>query len=154
MLLVTIVLIKSFTQGRVMTSKLTIKQDAFVKAYLLNGGNATQAAIKAGYSEKTAQAIGAENLTKPVIQNAIKAHQQEQHSQFIWEKAKKLEALQSIINMAMTENKDKGMLNATAAIAAIKAHNEMQGDNAPIETNNTIKVSSSLAERLTAGSKR
>ncbi|MGP4933391.1 terminase small subunit [Pseudoalteromonas nigrifaciens] len=134
-----------------MTSKLTIKQDAFVKAYLLNGGNATQAAIKAGYSEKTAQAIGAENLTKPVIQNAIKAHQQEQHSQFIWEKAKKLEALQSIINMAMTENKDKGMLNATAAI---KAHNEMQGDNAPIETNNTIKVSSSLAERLTAGSKR
>ncbi|MDC3214061.1 terminase small subunit [Pseudoalteromonas distincta] len=137
-----------------MTSKLTIKQDAFVKAYLLNGGNATQAAIKAGYSEKTAQAIGAENLTKPVIQNAIKAHQQEQYSQFIWAKTKKLEALQSIINMAMTESKDKGMLNATAAIAAIKAHNEMQGDNAPIASTNTIKVSSTLAGRLTAGSKR
>ncbi|GAA59367.1 hypothetical protein P20652_1228 [Pseudoalteromonas sp. BSi20652] len=87
---------------------------------MLNGGNATQAAIKAGYSEKTSQAIGAENLTKPVIQNAIKVHQQEQHSQFIWEKAKKLEALQSIINMGVTENKDKGMLNATVAIARLK----------------------------------
>lgn len=137
-----------------MISKLTIKQDAFVKAYLLNGGNATQAAVKAGYSEKTVRAIGAENLTKPVIQEAIKVHQQQANSDFIWSKTKKLEALQSIIDAAMTEHQDKGMLNAQAAIAAIKAHNEMQGDNAPIETNNTIKVSSSLAERLTAGSKR
>lgn len=136
------------------TSELTLKQDAFIKAYLLNGGNATQAAIKAGYSAKTAQAIGAENLTKPVIQNALKAHQQEQHSQFIWSKTKKLVALQSIIETAMTEHQEKGVLNATAAIAAIKAHNEMQGDNAPLETNTSIKVSATLAERLTAGSKR
>ena len=50
------------------TNELTLKQSAFIKAYLLNGGNATQAAIKAGYSEKTAQAIGAENLTKPLSQ--------------------------------------------------------------------------------------
>lgn len=141
-------------QGGVMIIKLTIKQDAFVKAYLLNGGNATQAAVKAGYSEKTAQAIGAENLTKPVVREAIKVHQQQANSDFIWSKTKKLEALQSIIDAAMTEHQDKGMLNAQAAIAAIKAHNEMKGDNASIETNNTIKVSSSLAERLTAGSKR
>ena len=52
-------------------SKLTIKQDAFVKAYLLNGGNATQAAIKAGYSEKTAQRIGSENLTKRYLRDII-----------------------------------------------------------------------------------
>jgi len=136
------------------TNELTLKQDAFIKSYLLNGGNATQAAIKAGYSEKTAYSIGQENLSKPVIQNALKAHQQEQHSQFLWSKTKKLVALQTIIDTAMTEHQEKGMLNASAAIAAIKAHNEMQGDNAPIETNNILKVSSSLAERLTAGSKR
>ena len=136
------------------TNELTLKQSAFIKAYLLNGGNATQAAIKAGYSEKTEQAIGAENLKKPVIQNAIKAHQQQAHNEFIWSKTKKLVALQSIIETAMTEHQEKGMLNASAAIAAIKAHNEMQGDNAPIETNSTLKVSATLAERLTAGSKR
>lgn len=33
--------------------------------------NATQAAIRAGYSEKTAKAIGSENLTKPDIAAAI-----------------------------------------------------------------------------------
>lgn len=135
------------------TNELTLKQDAFIKAYLLNGGNATQAAIKAGYSEKTAQVIGAENLSKPIIQNHIKAHQQQAHNDFIWSKTKKLEALQSIIDTAMTEHQEKGMLNASAAIAAIKAHNEMQGDNAPIETSSTLKVTSSLAERLTGGSK-
>ena len=35
--------------------------------------NATQAAIRAGYSEKTAKVIGSQNLTKLNIQVAIKA---------------------------------------------------------------------------------
>lgn len=46
------------TQGKAMMCKLSLKQDAFVKAYLLNGGNATQAAISAGYSKRTAKVIG------------------------------------------------------------------------------------------------
>ncbi len=50
--------------------KLTIKQKAFADAYI-ELGNATQAAIKAGYSKKTANRIGAENLTKLVIKNYI-----------------------------------------------------------------------------------
>ena len=41
---------------------LTAKQKRFVEAYT---GNATAAAIAAGYSEKTAPFIGAENLKKP-----------------------------------------------------------------------------------------
>lgn len=52
------------------TGKLTDKQSLFVKEYLVDL-NATQAAIRSGYSEKTAQAIGAENLTKPVIAEAL-----------------------------------------------------------------------------------
>lgn len=51
---------------------LTLKQQIFIKEYLIDL-NATQAAIRAGYSEKTAQVIGAENLTKPIIADAIKA---------------------------------------------------------------------------------
>ena len=42
---------------------LSVKQRAFVTEYLLSG-NATQAAIAAGYSPKTARQIGAQNLTK------------------------------------------------------------------------------------------
>lgn len=46
--------------------KLTLKQKKFADNYIISG-NATEAAIKAGYSKKTAQQIGAENLLKPVI---------------------------------------------------------------------------------------
>lgn len=50
--------------------KLKGKQQLFVEEYLIDL-NATQAAIRAGYSESTAQQIGSENLLKPVIANAI-----------------------------------------------------------------------------------
>lgn len=55
---------------------MTPKQARFVQEYLIDG-NATQAAIRAGYSEKTAHAIGHENLSKPVIAEAIKVAQGE-----------------------------------------------------------------------------
>jgi phage terminase small subunit len=49
---------------------LTPKQERFIAEYLIDL-NATQAAIRAGYSEKTARSIGAENLAKPDIQAAL-----------------------------------------------------------------------------------
>lgn len=51
-------------------NKLTAKQQRFVEEYLVDN-NATQAAIRAGYSEKTAKESGYENLTKPHIAEAI-----------------------------------------------------------------------------------
>jgi len=45
---------------------MNLKQQRFCEEYLISG-NATQAAIKAGYSKRTARSIGAENLTKPDI---------------------------------------------------------------------------------------
>ncbi|WP_097303834.1 terminase small subunit [Pseudomonas chlororaphis] len=55
---------------------LTAKQQRFVDEYLKDL-NATQAAIRAGYSKKTAASIGQENLTKPAIDSAIKSATQE-----------------------------------------------------------------------------
>jgi phage terminase small subunit len=52
---------------------LTAKQQRFVDEYLKDL-NATQAAIRAGYSKATARFIGAENLTKPNIQSIIAKH--------------------------------------------------------------------------------
>lgn len=46
--------------------RLTAKQKRFIEEYLIDL-NATQAAIRAGYSKKTAAAVGAENLRKPHI---------------------------------------------------------------------------------------
>ena len=50
--------------------KLNPKQQRFVEEYLIDL-NATQAAIRAGYSPKTATAIASENLSKPRISAAI-----------------------------------------------------------------------------------
>ncbi len=51
-------------------AKLNRKQQLFVDEYLIDL-NATQAAIRAGYSVASARDIGCENLTKPNIQEAI-----------------------------------------------------------------------------------
>lgn len=55
---------------------LTAKQELFVQEYLVDL-NATQAAIRAGYSEKTAYSIGQENLKKPEIQEYIQTLMEE-----------------------------------------------------------------------------
>lgn len=53
-----------------MAMKLSLKQKRFVEEYLVDL-NATQAAIRAGYSKRTADKIGSENLAKPEINAAI-----------------------------------------------------------------------------------
>lgn len=56
--------------------KLTPKQKTFADEYLICG-NITEAAKKAGYSEKTARVIGQENLQKPAVLNYIAERQKE-----------------------------------------------------------------------------
>ena len=58
------------TTKRTGGAKLTPKQARFVEEYLIDL-NATQAAIRAGYSPETAQQTGSENLSKPVISSKI-----------------------------------------------------------------------------------
>lgn len=59
-----------------MAKALTDKQKIFVYEYLIDN-NATQAAIRAGYSKKTAGSIGNENLKKPEIQRFLEKYQAE-----------------------------------------------------------------------------
>ena len=58
------------------SSTLTGKQQRFVQEYVI-GWNATQAAIKAGYSEKTAKEQASQLLTKPNVMAAVEAKKQE-----------------------------------------------------------------------------
>lgn len=57
-------------KGGGIVAKLTEKQQRFVEEYLIDL-NATQAAIRAGYSTKSAKDIGCENLAKPNIRACI-----------------------------------------------------------------------------------
>jgi len=58
---------------------LTEKQKAFADEYIISM-NATDAAIKAGYSKNSAKEIGHENLTKPHIKQYIEKRLKEKES--------------------------------------------------------------------------
>lgn len=63
-------------------SKLTAKQQRFCDEYLIDL-NATQAAIRAGYSKKTARQTATENLSKPYIKDYIDKRLAEKESELI-----------------------------------------------------------------------
>lgn len=79
--------------------KLTEKQRLFADEYI-KSGNATQSAIKAGYSPKTVRSIGQENLTKPDIKAYIDRKMKEIESSKI---ADATEAMQGITAIARGE---------------------------------------------------
>ncbi len=57
------------------------RQRKFVREYIKTN-NATQAAITAGYSKKTAYSIGNENLKKPEIKKELEKYQEKQQKKF------------------------------------------------------------------------
>lgn len=75
--------------------KLTQKQQRFVDEYIISG-NATQAAIRAGYSKKTARFVGAENLTKPNIKVELEKRNAEIKSQKTMDMQEVMERLAAI----------------------------------------------------------
>lgn len=118
---------------------LTAKQQKFADEYLIDL-NATQAAIRAGYSSKTAKEIGSENLTKPNIRAYIDARMA-QHSartgvnqeRIIRELARVafLDPTQ-LVNMDSAEITDDASADDRAAIASVKVKT-MSGDVDMIE---------------------
>ena len=60
--------------------KLTGKQQRFCDEYLIDL-NAPQAALRAGYSAKTAYRTGADNLKKPQIQEFLAERMKEKESE-------------------------------------------------------------------------
>lgn len=76
--------------------KLTIKQKKFADEYIKTG-NATQSAINAGYSKKTARFTGAENLTKPNIKTYIDERMKKLEEEAIADQSEILKYLTRII---------------------------------------------------------
>ena len=76
--------------------KLTPKQQRFCDEYLIDL-NATQAAIRAGYSEKTAGVIGTENLKKPNISEYIDKRMAEKEKSLIADQDEVLKYLTSVL---------------------------------------------------------
>ena len=82
--------------------KLTEKQRRFVD-YYIETGNASEAARRAGYSEKTAGWIGQENLRKPTIKAAIDARLREFEGKRIAKAEEVLQFLTSALRGEVTD---------------------------------------------------
>lgn len=108
---------------------LTERQRRFIAEYLIDL-NATQAAIRAGYSERTARSVGSENLTKPDIAAAIAKASRRVAEKAEWTAVERLAALKRIYEAAEKDD-------PRVAISAISEANKMQGSYAPTRTEHT-----------------
>ena len=89
-------------------AKLTTKQQKFADEYIISG-NATQAAIEAGYSKKTANRIGSENLSKLDIKKYIDERLKEIESAKTATQQEVLEYLTSVMRGEQREQTLIGM---------------------------------------------
>lgn len=76
--------------------KLTVKQQRFADEYI-RLGNITEAALNAGYSKKSAHAVGNENLKKPMVKAYIDNRLQELKKESIAEQDEVLQYLTAVM---------------------------------------------------------
>lgn len=112
-------------------AKLTARQDMFCREYLIDL-NATQAAIRAGYSEKTANRIGHENLTKLDIVSRIKELKEEReketkiNAQWVLQRAVELHNLCVKAEEYNAANKSLEIVGKHVNIQAFKEKSEVE----------------------------
>ncbi|MCW7556497.1 terminase small subunit [Endozoicomonas gorgoniicola] len=126
---------------------LNDRQQRFVDEYLANGGNATQAAISAGYSAKTAEATASRLLRNVKVADSVARGQKKIKKDLgitaEWKRdqlKKIIEACSNTVEAQKGKGDDatmvKTMVDAKAAISAIAELNKMDGDLAAIKTEN------------------
>ena len=99
--------------------KLNARQKAFCEYYVASG-NATESAIKAGYSEKTARSIGQRLLTNVDIKKYIKELQEKAKESRILTAKEKREWLSEVIKNGNEKLQDR--------LKALDILNKMDGD--------------------------
>lgn len=145
--------------------KLNDKQKLFCDEYLVDL-NATQAAIRAGYSKKSARQIASDMLSNPYISEYIAILKKERSEKTKIDAAWVLKASVDLYNKCMEaeplkdqDGNDSGYAKfqsagAGKALELIGKHVDVQAYNEKTTSETTLKVDKSLAERLTGASKR
>lgn len=106
--------------------KLTDKQLLFIQEYMIDL-NATQAAIRSGYSEKTAQRIGSENLSKPLIKAEIERLQAETSNKLQVTKEALINDLLTIKDLCLTNPRvTHNSIKAIEVISKMLGFNEKE----------------------------
>lgn len=103
---------------------LTKKRLKFVDEYMIDM-NGTQAAIRAGYSPKTANEQAARLLANVSVASEIKIRQEAASKVATLTRDDKLKKLEQVIDKFLLDG-----YNTSQALKAIEIHNKMVGDNA------------------------
>lgn len=113
-----------------MRDELTAKQKAFAD-YYIECGNATEAAKKAGYSEKTAYRTGADNLKKPQILAYIAERTKPTEQKRIATADEVMEFLTAVMKGEIKDafGLDASLSDRTAAAREIMKRHNVVGDN-------------------------
>jgi phage terminase small subunit len=129
--------------------KLTVKQEKFI-TYYFQLGNATEAAVKAGYSKKNAVVIASQNLTKLNVQARLKELQEKVASEKIMSVKERKERLSEIARTNLTQFMELGQdgswvnLGAetpnTAAIQEIHSRTEYDDNGSKPTVYTSIKL--------------
>ena len=119
----------------------TYKQRQFVDEYIRNGGNGTQAAISAGYSEHSAHAIACETLKKPYVKEAIEQRRADLNAMSKVSVEWRMEMLQKAAELGLDVFMDKDgnarPNSISGSVSAIAEINKMTGAHAPTKTAET-----------------
>ena len=113
-----------FISQKVVIAAVTDKQKRFCDEYLVDL-NATQAAIRAGYSNKTAYSIGDENLRKPELKKYIDERIAEKQSQLI---ATQDEVLRYLTSVLRGEQKEQTLRMADIGVQEVAEINTSTKD--------------------------
>lgn len=100
--------------------KLTPKQKKFCQ-YIASGLNATQAALKAGYSKRSAKQIANENLTKPYLQKVVEENAEKNQQKFEYTREQHFKELTELEELARKQR------NIPAAIKAAELKGKLCG---------------------------
>lgn len=115
-------------------AKLTNKQLKFIDEYMIDL-NGTQAAIRTGYSQKTAKEQAARLLSKVHIIEEIKKRQAVAAEKAAFTRDDKLKKLEQVIDKFLLDG-----YNTAQALKAIEIHNKMVGDNAADKIDQNINI--------------
>lgn len=107
--------------------KLTFKEALFVEEYIVDG-NATRAAIAAGYSERSAATIGGRLLRKVHVQKAIMARREKRVASIEVTEAWVIERLQFIVQECSTRGPTWSPSGASRAAELIGRYKQMWTD--------------------------
>lgn len=118
---------------------LTFKQRLFVDYYIQLKGNATQAALRAGYSPRSADVIAVENLNKPTVAAAIRARTKQLDSE---RTATTKEILEYLAKVLRGEEKDEIVVN----VGIGKGYTEPRKVMAKVTTKDRNKAAELLAK--------